>query len=107
MKSIKGILICVYRSGTTDCTNRGLSSNNDSLIMVDEDGKGFGCPHTTDGDYLVLVKDTCMGRERLRAIPKSLLDSGKWTMFGGNFAHTSDSRFPSNSPIAIHDRVEN
>jgi hypothetical protein len=27
-------------------------------------------------------------------------------MFGGNFIHTSDSRFPSSAPIAVHDRVE-
>jgi hypothetical protein len=57
-------------------------------------------------DYLVFIKDTCAGRTRLRVVPKSLLDSGKWTMFGGNFVYTSDSRFPSNSPIAVHDRVE-
>ena len=27
-------------------------------------------------------------------------------MFGGNFVYTSDSRFPSDYPIPIHDRFE-
>lgn len=103
----KGILVSVYRSDREDCSNKGLSSETDSLIMVDENGDSFDCVHSTDGDYLVLIKDICGGVERLRAIPKSLLDSGKWTMFGGNFVYSSDSRFPSSTPIKVHDRVEN
>ena len=58
-----------------------------------------------DEDYLVSVY-----RERfddIIAVPKSLLDSDKHYMFGGNFAYTSDSRFPSKAPIKIFDRVEN
>lgn len=27
-------------------------------------------------------------------------------MFSGNFAYTSDSRFPANYPLPIHDRYE-
>ena len=30
----------------------------------------------------------------------------KWYMAGGNFAYTSDSRFPSSHPLAVHDRHE-
>jgi hypothetical protein len=103
----KGISVSVLKSPGTDCSNKGLSSTKDNLIMVDQKGNGFNCPHTTDGDYLVFVKDTCCGEERLRAIPKSLIESGKWTMFGGNFVYCSDSRFPSKYPIPVHDRIEN
>lgn len=103
----KGILVAVLKSSGMDCSNKGLTSTNENLIMVDEKGGGFGCPHTTDGDYLVLVEDICCSEKRLRAIPKSLIDSGKWTMFGGNFVYCSDSRFPNKYPIPVHDRVEN
>jgi hypothetical protein len=30
----------------------------------------------------------------------------RWWMFGGCFIYTSDSRFPSHAPIALHDRTE-
>jgi hypothetical protein len=42
----------------------------------------------------------------LRAVPRDVLESGKWYMFGGNFIYTSDSRFPTKEPIKIFDRVE-
>tara|TARA_Y100000389_G_scaffold4207_1_gene4001 strand:+ start:4274 stop:4591 length:318 start_codon:yes stop_codon:yes gene_type:complete len=104
MKKEKGLLVSIYKSPLGDSTNNGLSSKSDSLLLV---GIGIenGPFETSDGeDYLV-----CEYRERYDdfiATPKSLKDSGKWTMFGGNFAYTSDSRFPGKHPIKIHDRVE-
>ena len=65
------------------------------------------------------------GREYLSAYPIRLAMAGKREdvagdglvkrasrpmsrgMFGGNFIYTSDSRFPNDYPIALHDRVEN
>lgn len=110
-EEVRGISVFVYRNSIGgDCTNYGLSSKKDRLIMVGEDGSDFDCPHTTkEGeDYLVYVL-AFPGNpilEHYRAIPKSLLDSGKHVMFGGNFVYSSDSRFPSDSPVKVFDRVE-
>lgn len=103
----QGILVNVYRWSFIDATNKGLSSKLDTLIMVDENGGNFDCPHTTEGDYLVLTKFEFRGKTSLRAIPKSILDSKRNNyMFGGNFVYSSDSRFPSDAPIKVFDRVE-
>tara|TARA_R100000697_G_scaffold820_1_gene1778 strand:- start:88 stop:408 length:321 start_codon:yes stop_codon:yes gene_type:complete len=106
MKKEKGLLISVYKSPLGDSTNKGLSSKFDSLLLVGDgiENGVFSPDEFSSEDYLV-----CEYRERYDdfiAIPKSLKDSGKWTMFGGNFAYTSDSRFPAKYPIKIHDRVE-
>ena len=111
MKKEKGLLISVYKSPLGDSTNKGLSSKFDSLLLVG-DGIENGPFETSDEkDFAFGGKDylVCEYRERYDdfiATPKSLKDSGKWTMFGGNFAYTSDSRFPGKHPIKIHDRVE-
>jgi len=107
-KKILGLLAYVYRNGSYDCTNGGLSSKTESGVItgygIGEDSEIFA-PGEENPHY-VIVRDICCGKERLRAIPADLVDSGKWTMFGGNFLYSCDSRFPSDSPIAIHDRVE-
>ena len=106
MSEVEGLLVSVYRSGGSDCTNGGISGKvNGGLIT----GDGVDCKVFTPSEenpHYVIIKDNVCGRERIRAVPADLLESGKWTMFGGNFLYTSDSRFPSNAPIAIHDRVE-
>ena len=106
---ILGLSVSVYRNGRGDCTNGGPSSKYDSGVItgygINEDSEIFS--PTVESPHYVIVKDSvCGGKVRIRAIPADLLESGKWTMFGGNFLYTSDSRFPSDSPIKIHDRVE-
>jgi len=105
---ILGLGADVYRSGDYDCTNGGLSSAYDRGVItgygINEDSEIFS-PDEENPHY-VIVRDICCGKERLRAIPADLLESGKWTMFGGNFLYSSDSRFPADAPIKIHDRVE-
>ena len=123
MESIKGLSCSVYTNSNGDSTNDGLSSKKDSLIVVNAIGKSekeirkmnpkdfgsFNSPSTTENepDFLVVYEKTFFGREKhLRAVPYSVIMSGEHFMFGGNFIYTSDSRFPSDSPIKIFDRVE-
>lgn len=104
MKKEKGLIISVYKFPLGECTNNGLSSKYESLLLVGDGIKNGPFESSDEKDYLI-----CEYRERYDdfiATPKSLKDSGKWTMFGGNFAYTSDSRFPTDSPIKIFDRVE-
>lgn len=56
---------------------------------------------------LDIEKRNIGGKEYVNLRPS---DAGKaWTMFGGNFAWTSDSRFRqsvSEQPLPVHDRIE-
>lgn len=53
------------------------------------------------GEAIVLVEGIAGNRKHLK--PRG---DNRWLMFGGTFAHTSDSRFPYDYPIHIHDRYE-
>jgi len=109
-KEILGLSVSIYRDGSGyDCTNGGASSKFDKGIVtgykIGEDSQIF--PPSDDCPEYVILRDFVNGgQERIRAVPVELVESGKWTMFGGNFLYTCDSRFPSDQPIKIHDRVE-
>lgn len=106
---MRGISVEFFKSEMQgDCTNGGYSSNDYRGYIFDEklnDGN-FSLEEMGDNDYLVVVDGPYNTK---RAVPKSLIDSGKHYMFGGNFVYTSDSRFArlnNGNPIKIFDRVE-
>lgn len=112
MKEVKGLRVTVFRPSYGDCSNDGLSSKYNELILV---GDGVVGPLTVDLDnppenVVMLVKRTIFRREHLHVTPldscHALMGGGKWYSFGGNFAFTSDGRFPCDYPLAIHDRRE-
>jgi hypothetical protein len=98
---MSGLLVFTYRHDGGDCTNGGLSSKHDQFVLT----WGETGPFEPDAKTpeLVLVKGPY---NSLRAVPRKLVESKQWVMFGGNFVYTSDSRFPSDQPIKIFDRVE-
>lgn len=100
MKS--GLLVSVYRAKGYDCTNGGASSKFNSFILTAEGVTGPFEPRE-DVPELVLIKGPF---DTLRAVPRELVESKVWVMFGGNFVYTSDSRFPSDAPIKVFDRTE-
>lgn len=53
------------------------------------------------GEAIVLVEGKAGNRIHLR--PRG---DKRWLMFGGTFAYCSDSRFPYERPVHIHDRWE-
>lgn len=107
-----GLIVQVYRSSLGDCTNNGLSKFSDELCVVNADGPfqpSAKCP-------AVIIERHRPGC--LRVVPA---DNGGtvlpgWFMYGGNIAHTSDSRFgelcekllgfPFYGAVMIHDRQE-
>ena len=97
------ILTFVMRHSLGDCTNNGLTSKEDSLIL--HYGQGLDLDMIPD-DELVLVERTLFGEEANYAVPAGLYKVGRHSMAGGNWIYTSDSRFPSKAPISVHDRVE-
>lgn len=94
-----------------DCSNRGVTSRVKSVILLDPAGvsatplPGVFEP-TDDCPALVLKEKNLFGNPYYYAVPIDLARGGQCVMFGGAFIYTSDSRFPSRQPIAVHDRVE-
>ncbi len=101
---MSNILTFVLRNSMGDSTNNGLTSKEDSIIL--HHGPDLQVDMIPD-DELILVERTLFGEEANFAVPAGIYKSGKHSMFGGNFIHTSDSRFPAKAPISVHDRVEN
>lgn len=92
-----GIIARVYRSGKSDehglmtpddSTMNGWSRLYDSVCVINADG-----PFEPDANRpaVKIVRHATM--HSLHAISVEDEISGKWTMFGGNFLHGSDSRF--------------
>jgi hypothetical protein len=104
----KGLLASIYKtSRLSDCTNGGVSSTADQAVAVypgmDQvfDSEKIGCP------ALQLVQRFPCGSLYWTAYPIIDGEVKSNGMFGGNYVMTSDSRFPADYPIPIHDRFEN
>ena len=107
-----GLLVDVYKNGKYDCTNGGVSARNiKGLCLTNVDG-----PFDPSDDYPAakLVKTFTGFSTIVKVIPEEA--EGKQTMFGGNYAGTSDSRFSEAvekivggrfyGAVPVHDRVE-
>ena len=98
-----------FRHPLGDCTNNGLTSVGDNFDLyfdtVDQPASSNDVDALPD-DSLVLIKRNLFGKPAWYAKPASLVKSGTHSMMGGNFIYTSDSRFPGDAPIPVHDRVE-
>lgn len=115
---MKGLMVEILKSGLGDCTNCGVTANTDHAIL-----KVDGCEvfeSKLGRPALVLIETDPVGVSagrrnirkdgtvvRVRAVPAD--DEGNpriGGMFGGNFITASDSRFPFDNPIPVHDRFE-
>lgn len=100
---MKGLVVNVYRAKHFNCTT-GVTSTHDTVLLV---GKGIPEVSESDGVFLPILKvvrRNIFGREHVHAEPIDEPNGNR--MFGGNFIYTSDSRFPNQYPIPVHDRVE-
>ena len=97
--------VSVYRTAGTDCTNRGVTSNDDNYLVVP-------CPngHIKEEDvktrgYVKLEVGTAGGVAHFK--PENVIPGSN--MAGGNFVYSCDSRFSrayGHAPVSVHDRVE-
>lgn len=115
-----GIHVSVYRQvpygndflDGVDTTLGGESSYSKGFTVVNADGPFEPCDDYPAAE--LVMAEPIGGRKILRLIPVS--KKGKWTMFGGNYAGCSDSRFSDlcdkllgasfYGAVAVHDRVE-
>lgn len=101
------VLYTTYGGVISDCTNGGVTSKSERVILVPE---GVEAP-TSTLPVLKVVRRMIGGKPYLHAEPANRpgLDSmGTW-MAGGNFVYSSDSRFRewvSEYPLSVHDRTE-
>ena len=105
---MQGLIISVYRD-RYDCTNGGVSSQNDDLTLI---GPGIEGPFepAENRPTVTIVTREIDGREYKHLVPcdENAKPLPGWYMAGGNFGYSSDSRFNDHShyPLPIHDRKE-
>ena len=107
---LKAIPVEVYRHGGVDCTNGGISSKYSSLLVISDYGWRCVDENNMPENVCKLVKRHLFGRDVYHIEPYNAPTGAGW-MAGGNFAHTSDSRFERAvggmyGAVAIHDRQE-
>ena len=112
-----GLNVLVYKFPLAECTRGGISSKAMDLCLVNVDG-----PDSPNDACPAAMLVSGHGRGQVRIVPAIMDDmkrywpEPRWVMMGGNFAHTSDSRFhdavsritgaPSYGAVPIHDRIE-
>jgi hypothetical protein len=106
-----GLLCGVLRNAAhagADTSNGGVSAQVTRVVLV-----GNGLPQFVAASPDYPAVESIEDRNGYRyAVPCDLRDASAWTMlkalsvFGGAFIWTSDSRFPNDYPIPLHDRVE-
>lgn len=107
-----GLIVDVLRTDGSDCTNNGISNHFNRLLVTNVDGPF----DNHDMPRVQVVPGNLPGTVKVIAETDALSDSPRWTMFGGNFAYSSDSRWNSaveriagarqSGAVAIHDRIE-
>ena len=111
-----GILADVYKNANraTDCTNNGWSNRFAQVCIVNVDGP---CEPSETCPGVIVQKHRTM--KSLHVVSVEDKETGVWTMAGGNFLYTSDSRFGDLATellgegytfgigaVSIHDRIE-
>lgn len=103
-----GLIAEIYKPNYGDCSANGVSARHSKVCIVNVEGPFAPGP---DAPAVKLVKRK---HGNVVCIPEEV--AGEWTMFGGCFVHSSDSRFNEavekladydfGFPVALHDRVE-
>ena len=103
----KGISCQIYRWNLGECSNGGISSKFNEVVVIDPEINGpFEPDEKTPA--VKLVRRTIYGETYIHAEP--ILPSGEYKHFmaGGTFIYACDSRFRNvcKYPVALHDRTE-
>ena len=104
----KTLPVRVYRDGRGDYSNGGITGQYQTLYLITE--KGWW-DEPEDSDSLIRLVSRKLFRDKTAYIHAEPVNPGDLSdkvgpMFGGAFIWSSDSRFPSDYPIPVHDRFE-
>lgn len=104
---MKALPINVFKDGSGDCTNGGISSRYNRLLLVCEDGF-IDIDENDPPENLVHIVTRRFGFGEYRHIEPVASPAGAGWMSGGNIGYSCDSRFSrlSQYPLSIHDRQE-
>ena len=102
---MKALPIWVFKSGLGDCTNGGITSRYDRLLLVCDEGFIDIDENEPPENTVKLVERLICGRIYKHIEPIANPTHLGW-MHGGNLAYSSDSRFPHDYPLCVHDRQE-
>ena len=106
---MKALPIYVYRNRMADCTNNGISSRYDELLLICEDGFIEVDENNLPENLVKVVTRKLWDGEYKHIEPVAAVKAGNvGYMYGGNIASSSDSRFRriAEYPLRIHDRQE-
>ena len=101
-KELTGIFVDIIGR---DCTNNGVTSGEINAFLVLEKGVSYDEEHLKEHHFPILRLVSGFGSRKLMAVQYHSANEHRF-MFGGHFIYTSDSRFPSDQPIHVHDRME-
>tara|TARA_B110000879_G_C10861770_1_gene389488 strand:+ start:68 stop:412 length:345 start_codon:yes stop_codon:yes gene_type:complete len=112
-----GMIASVFRSSIGDCSMNGISSNFNDVTVVNVDGP---FTPTEDRPAVMLLQGAFEGT--IKVVPAihmrddTYQEDRRWSMFGGTYIATSDSRFSEKckqitgqryyGAVAFHDRFE-
>lgn len=105
----KTLPVHVYRNAAFgDCSNHGRSEEYVTLFLICEDG-WKDVPEDSPRLLRLVSRHLFEGKPaylHVEPVNPGDLEDKVGPMFGGNFVYSSDSRFPSDYPIPVHDRYE-
>lgn len=100
----------IYKHRGTDCSNDGLSSRWDDVLILCDDGFYDVDLDNPPENLVVLDKRQLWGEDHYRILPfKDKPDGCVGYMFGGTYVASSDARFVrmcGTSVLPLHDRCE-
>jgi len=110
MKS--GLICYIYKNNKFgDCSNGGISSEHDEVLLVLDEGGPFE-ENLDKRPSVMIIKRFINGRDYYHVKPCGIkgedeeVTNGRCYMSGGCYIKTSDSRFPFDYPLSLHDRCE-
>lgn len=106
---MKALTLEIYKSRYGDCSNGGISSRYDTILIECDEGYINIDENNIPDNFCVVVERQLFGRTYKHIEPYNRPDKGcvGW-MAGGCFVSTCDSRFSkiSDYPLSLHDRQE-
>ena len=107
----KALRVGIYKNRSSDCSNGGISSKFDDVLVVCDEGNYEVDLDDPPGNLCVLEKRILWGEKHYYIRPYAKASGVGW-MYGGCIVESSDSRWArllgekTGRPLHLHDRTE-